>query len=289
MLSVAPAPIAILGAGGGTAKPLIAALQRRGAHVRAVVRRPEQAGGFADARVADLADRDALARAIEGVGVVHLIPPVFNDREPLFAANLIAAAEEVGVKRVVYHSVLHAPTPAMPHHRRKSEVELMLRESPLAWTILQPAMYMQTGFTFLNRATGAYTVPFDPDAPFTPIDVIDLAEAAAAVLTGEGHDYATYELAGTERITPGGMAVAIGEATGEMVQLSEVHPETFAAARAAGRGFDERQCSELLAMYRHYDGHGLLGNGNVLTMLLGREPACFTDVASRDLARHSGT
>ena len=283
MLRVASAPIAILGAGGGTARPLIAALERGGTPVRAVVRRPEQASAFTEARVADLADRDALTRAIEGAGAVHLIPPVFNEREPLFAANLIAAAEAAGVQRVVYHSVLHAPTPAMPHHRRKSEVELMLRESSLAWTIVQPAMYMQTGFTFLDWASGAYTVPFDPDAPFAPIDVVDLAEAVAAVLTGEGHEYATYELAGTEHITPRQMAAAIGEATDTAVTPSQVEPEAFAAARGARRGFDERQTRELVAMYRHYDGHGLLGNGNVLRLLLGREPARFADVARRDL------
>lgn len=275
--------VAVLGAGGATARPLIAALEARGAAVRAVVHRAERLGDFADARVADLNDADQVARAIEGAGAVHLIPPVFDDREDVFARNAVAAAQRVGIARLIYHSVLHAPTPAMPHHWRKAQVEQVVRDSPLAWTIVQPAMYMQTGFTFLDRAAGSYDCPFDPDRGFNPIDVRDLAEAVATVLVEAGHEYATYELAGQERVSARGMADAIGAAIGTALTVRRVDPDHFATARAILRGLDVRQTRELVAMYHHYDAHGLVGNGNVLAMLLKRAPARFADVARRDL------
>jgi NAD(P)H dehydrogenase (quinone) len=256
-------PIAILGAAGGTGRPLVAELERRGRAVRAIVGRPEQAAGFSDARVARLEDAVQIADAIEGAAAVHLIPPVFNASEPSYAANAIAAAQAVEVSRFSYHSVLHAPTPAMPHHRRKSEVELLLRESPLAWTILQPAMYAQTAFTFLDRAAARFACPFGLDRPFNPIDLADLTEAVANILCDDGHDCATYELAGAERLTPAEMAAQIGDALGVGLDTQVADPGPVAAARAARRGFDARQTQELLAMYRHYDGHGLAGNGNV--------------------------
>lgn len=276
-------PVAILGAGGATARPLVAALEVRGSPVRAVVRRAPPLGAFADARVADLTDPDQIARAIDGACAVHLIPPVFNDGETVFARNAIIAARRVGIDRLSYHSVLHAPTEAMPHHWRKAQVEQIVRDSPLAWTILQPALYMQTGFTFLDRDAGTYDCPFDPDQPFNPIDVIDLADAVATVLVGDGHEHATYELAGTEQLSARDMAQAIGATLGTTLELRRVQPESFAKARAARRGLDARQTRELLAMYSHYDAHGLVGNGNVLTMLLGRAPAHFAEVAGRDL------
>lgn len=276
-------PIAILGAGGATARPLVAALEARGVPVRAVVRRAERAGAFADARIADMSDADQVAHAIEGARAVHLIPPVFNEGERLFARNAIAAARRVGIDRLTYNSVLHAPTPAMPHHWRKSQVEQTIRDSALAWTIVQPAMYMQTGFTFLDRAVGTYDCPFDPDRPFNPIDVRDLADAVAAVLVDDGHEYATYELAGAKRLTARDMADAIGTVLGRTLKVRQVDADHFATIRASRRGLDARQTGELLAMYHHYGAHGLVGNGNVLAMLLKRAPARFADVVRRDL------
>src|SRR3546814_12498945 len=84
-----------------------------------------------DVRIADLADRVGLAKAITGSRVIHYIPPVFNAAEEAFGASVIAAAMDAGAARLCYHSVLHASTPAMPHHIRKSRVELALRESQI--------------------------------------------------------------------------------------------------------------------------------------------------------------
>ncbi|KRB95052.1 hypothetical protein ASE22_03865 [Sphingomonas sp. Root720] len=278
-----------MGAAGGTGRPLVAELERRGVPVRAVVRRPEQMAMFADARVADLHDVDQIARAIEGACVVHLIPPVFNDQEPLFAANAMVAAEAAGIARFTYHSVLHAPTPAMPHHLRKSQVELMLRESALVWTIIQPAMYVQTCFTFLDQRAGAFTPPFRLDGLYNPVDLPDLIEATANILSaGDAHAFATYELAGTERLTPTGMGTILQEALDPAIRTVQAPITAFAQARASRRGLDQRQTGELVAMYRHYDGYGLPGNGHVLEMILGRSSHRFADAVRREYRASGG-
>lgn len=277
--------IAVLGAAGLTGRPLVAELQKRGVNARAVVRRAEQAAAFRDARVADLATEDELVAAIDGAEAIHYIPPTFNDRETIFARALITAAAKAGISRFVYHSVLHAPTPGMPHHARKAEVELMLRESPLVWTILQPAMYMQTCLTFFDRDARAFTPPYSVDRLFNPVDLPDLTEATANVLTAEGHEYATYELAGTQRMTPVDMAGILQATLGADIVFRKAETETFAAARAKRRGLDPRQTGELIAMYRHYGAFGLPGNGRVLEMLLGRAAGDFGTAVRRDHAR----
>jgi uncharacterized protein YbjT (DUF2867 family) len=279
--------IAIIGATGATGRALVDHLATRGCTPRAITRNADKAGLFGDRAtiaVGDLADRASLIDALVGIDIVHYIPPVFDDREEDYAAELIAAAGAAGVRRVAYHSVLHAPTPAMPHHRRKSMVELMLRESPLEWTILQPAMYMQTPLSFFDRASGRFAPTFDPAKPFNPIEVTDLVEATATILLQPGHEFATYELAGTERLDCHRMAEILSAVSGTPVSLGSNDPEDFARARGAARGFDARQIGELIAMYRHYDGHGLVGNGNVLTMLLGRAPRDFAFAVRHALA-----
>src|SRR5919197_1108851 len=133
------------------------------AAVRAVVRDGAQAERVPDAAsiaVADLTDAAGLTAALDDAAAVYYITPAFAAQEVAFGSNVISAALAVGLPHLVYHSVLHAPTPAMPHHRRKAEVELALRESPLAWTILQPAIYAQTALQFLDLAGGQLNAPF---------------------------------------------------------------------------------------------------------------------------------
>jgi uncharacterized protein YbjT (DUF2867 family) len=160
----------------------------------------EQTPGAVAAEAAELGNVAGLTAALEGAAVAYYIPPAFNAREEEFGANVIAAAVAAKLPRLVYHSALHAPTPSMPHHQRKAMVELALRESPLPWTIVQPAMYAQTPLAFLNPERTQLTVGFDRSKLFTPLDLEDLAEAAAAVLLDDGHEYATYEFAGGERL-----------------------------------------------------------------------------------------
>lgn len=283
------ADIAVIGAAGQTGRALVCALVRRGAQVKAVVRRSSQAVAVGDAaavEAAELRDAAALARALDGCRVAYYIPPVYNAREKTFGMNVISAACRAGVARVVYHSVLHAPTPAMPHHQRKSSVELALRESALAWTILQPAMYAQSPLAFLNAKHTVLRIGFDARQTFTPIDLKDLAEAAATVLMSDGHEFATYELAGSDRLSFGDMAAVMSEVLGSRVTV-RVLPSMVVALVGATR-FGVRGAFDLKAMLDHYDRHGLVGNANVLRLLLDREPTSFGDTMRRELGERGG-
>lgn len=265
------AGVAVVGAAGQTGRRVVGALSRQGAAVRAVVRDGAQAERVPDAAsiaVADLTDAAGLTAALDDAAAVYYIPPAFAAQEVAFGSNVISAALAVGLPHLVYHSVLHAPTPAMPHHRRKAEVELALRESPLAWTILQPAIYAQTALQFLDLAGGQLNAPFDPRQPFSPVDLEDLAEAAVRVLLEDGHAFATYELAGPDRIGLAGMGSTISGVLGRSISIQRVAPDVQ---------------PDMRAMLDHYDAHGLVGNPNVLRMLLGREPASFADVMRREL------
>lgn len=288
MAQVTNDPVAVIGAAGQTGRAAVAALLKHGGvSVRAVVRRAEQAELFPDridCRVADLADGNSLVEALRGAGALLYIPPVFDSREERFGGNVIAAAEASGCRRIVYHSVLHAATPDMPHHARKALVELHLRHSSLIWAIIQPAMYAETALAFLDAERGALTPGFDPGRPFNPVALRDIAEVSARLLTEAGREYGTYELAGPDRLDVRAMADCLSGLLGRPITAAAGDREDIVVRISARLGFDAVQSSELRAMLAHYDGHGLVGNSSVLGMLLGRPPTRFADAMRSALA-----
>lgn len=282
--------VLVTGAAGKTGRAVIRALVARGVRARALVRRDEQrlaveADGSGEVVVGDLRDDAAVAGAMRGVAAVyHICPNVQPDEEGI-GRRVLAAARAAGVERFVYHSVLHPQTRAMPHHWQKLLVEEAILESGLAFTILQPASYMQNvtaGWRQIAR-DGRYAVPYGPRARLGMVDLDDAAEAAAVVLTGGAHAGATYELAGGEVLTPTEIAGILARVLGRPVRVDHLSPGEW-AARARDAGLGAYQVQTLQAMFRYYDRHGLWGNPNVLAWLLGRPPATLETVARRVFA-----
>jgi NAD(P)H dehydrogenase (quinone) len=144
----------VIGAAGRTGHQLLLELEKRKISAQALVRSQDRAIGIPSMHrpiISDLADADALAEAFSGAKIVHFIPPLFQKLEEAYAANAIKAAVRMNVQRFVYHSVLHADTPEIPHHVRKARVERMVRGSGLRWTIVQPSMYVTTPFLYFRR------------------------------------------------------------------------------------------------------------------------------------------
>lgn len=254
--------IAVVGAHGKTGRAVVTTLRARGVRPLALVRRPSGADGE---RVMDLLDERSVARALDGVSVLYHLAPNVHPAEEAIGAAVVDAAAAAGVGRLVFHSVLHPQVSAMPHHWAKLRVEERVVESGLAWTVLQPAAYLQN----LAVDGGALRVPYDLDAPFSLVDLADVAEAAAVVLTEDGHACATYELAGPRAVTVREMAAALG-----------VRPERVDAADwLAARDLSPYAREALAAMFAHYDRHGLVGNPRVLAGLLGRPPRDPVDAA----------
>ena len=84
-----------------------------------------------------------LNAALRGVDTIYHICPNMHPDEVGIGHAVISAAGRGGVGRLVFHSVLHPQTRGMSHHWNKLQVEELLFESGLPFTILQPCAYMQ--------------------------------------------------------------------------------------------------------------------------------------------------
>jgi uncharacterized protein YbjT (DUF2867 family) len=173
----------------------------------------------------------------------------------------------------------------MPHHWQKLRVEEAVFESGLAFTILQPAPYMQNTLAYWEaaRTTGVFRVPYPVTTCLSLVDLEDVAVAAARVLLEPMHQGATYEVVGTPGMTQAAVAVEIGRALGREVRAQAESPgEWEQRARAGGLG--DYQVTTLVAMFRYYERFGLWGSPSALTWLLGRAPAAYSEFARRAVA-----
>ena len=286
--------ILVTGAAGKTGQAVIKALVARRQPVRALVRRDEQTQivkslGAKEAIVGDMRDTTTLKRAVQGVHAIYHICPNVSPEEIQIGKTAIAAAREAGAERFVFHSVMHPQTEAMTHHWNKLRVEEALFESGLAYTILQPSSYMQNvlgGWKAIVER-GVYTVPYTVEARVSMVDLDDVAQAAAVVLTEPGHLGATYELAGPEVLTQTQVAEILSKHLKRPVRAEQITIEAWTLqTRASGMG--EYQIETLVKMFRYYDRNGFWGNPHTLSQLLGRTPTKFDAFVERTIREGSG-
>ncbi|MDI6769614.1 MAG: NmrA/HSCARG family protein [Anaerolineales bacterium] len=278
--------ILVTGAAGKTGRAIIRALAKSGKPVRALVHRSDQVAsikalGVDEALVGDLLDQSDMERAVRGVRAIYHLAPNVSPDEVSIGKTVIAAAQSADVERFVFHSVLHPQIEAMPHHWQKLRVEEQLIESGLPYTILQPTAYMQNILAQWNQIIeGRYAVPYAPETRLSLVDLEDVAQAAAIVLTEPGYIGATIELVGTPAMSQIEIAEALSEQLGRPV-AAEVVPHEAWARRARASGLGENQVLTLIKMFCYYESHGFTGNSNVLSYLLRRQPTSFADFVKR--------
>jgi NAD(P)H dehydrogenase (quinone) len=279
--------ILITGASGKTGRAVILALIAKGETVCALVHRPDQTRtmqdlGVQEVVIGDMRDQAAMGQAARGARAIYHICPNMHPDEVAIGQVVIAAARAAGVERLVYHSVLHPQTEAMPHHWQKLHVEERLFESGLGYTILQPAAYMQNVLAYWDQIVeqGVYPVPYSVETRLSMVDLEDVAEVAAIILTEPGHVDATYELVGVEALSQTEVAAVLGQRLGRPVRAQAVPLDEW-ERKARASGMSDYAVETLLKMFRYYDRFGLCGNPNVLAWLLHRPATTFAAFIAR--------
>ena len=198
----------------------------------------------------------------------------------------IDAARAAGVQHFVFSSVLHAIISDLVQHKIKRDLEEHLLASGLEFTILQPANYMLRHRLRAPFEEGIFRLSWGLDRRQSMVDLGDVTEVAAAVLAdGDRHTGATYELAAPGRYTAYDLADIISGVLGREVLAKQMDSEVFLRA-ALGAGGPDRfpyEARALQAISVRYSSHDFIGNPNVLTWLLDREPTTFEQFVKREL------
>lgn len=225
--------LAVTGSTGEVGGRVAARLAARGVAQRLVVRDPSRAPALAGAQVVaapgGYADGDGMRRALSGVHTVFLVSAQETPGRVEQHLTAVRAAVDAGVTRIVYASYLAAaPDATFTFARDHFHTEEAIRAAGVRHTILRNSMYLD----FLPVMVGADDVIRGPagDGRIAMVARDDVADVAAAVLTGEGHDGRTYDVTGAEALTMTELAAALARATGRPVTF---HDETIEQARAS--------------------------------------------------------
>ncbi len=281
--------ILVTGATGNVSSGLISELTAKGASVRALVRDATKAQGLRDQGVevviGDFDKPETLDAAFSGVDKVFLLTAP-NPAQVTQARNGIAAAKRAGSPYVVRLSAgaFDTKPDALPRiSKQHAEIDAELKASGLAYTILQPHGFMQ------NTLMAAGTVASDgvmympmKDAKMGMIDVRDIVDVAAKVLTEDGHQGKTYGLTGPASISFHDVAASLSKALGKQVKYVDVPLEAGREAMV-GMGLSEWFADALTEYNKAFsEGLGDFTTGDVeeLTSHLARSFETF----ARDFA-----
>jgi nucleoside-diphosphate-sugar epimerase len=192
-------------------------------------------------------DRDALAASLAGVETLYntywlRFPSGPDTFEAAIArsAEVLAAARQAGVGRVVHVSVVGAlPDADTPYVRAKAALEAVVRSSGLTWSIVRPTLTYGPGDILINNLAWAlrrlpvYGMPGLGRYTVQPVHVDDLARIC--VEAAESAPGETIDAAGPETFAYRDLVDVIRTAVGSRsVILPMPGSIVLAAARVLG-------------------------------------------------------
>lgn len=229
---------------------------------------------------ADVYDAERLAKHFTGayavVNLVGILNETGRDGAGFKRAHVdltriaLGAAVAAHVPRWVQMSALNAGQGDSHYLKTRGEAELLVRASPLAWTIVRPSVIFGPGDGLFERfASLLGLLPALPlaraDARFAPVYIGDVAEAIALALERDALVGEVLELGGPRVMTLGEIVKYTAQqidATRLVVPLPNVFArmQAFAMDFVPGKPFStDNYLSLAIDSIPHHDGFAKLG------------------------------
>jgi uncharacterized protein YbjT (DUF2867 family) len=263
-------PVLVLGATGSTGRRVAERLRAAGWAVRAASRHSEVRF--------DWTDPETWPPALAGAERMYLMAPDGQPVDPDF----VRLAVSHGVRRIVLLSSLAIE--AMGDERLLA-AERTVAAAGADWTILRAGWFHQNfdeGFFHPAVLAGELALPLG-DVRQVWVDADDIAAAAVAALTEDGHGGRTYALTGPRALSFAEATEIVGRASGRSVRFRGTDADYLAQQTALGVPEEQvRQELEAFAALR------ALGDGRPtpdVRQLTGREPKDFETYAAEAAAR----
>ena len=286
--------IAVTAASGRLGRLAVRALLDRGVPASEIVagaRRPEKIADLAalgvTVREADYDRPETLATAFAGVDRLLLISGSEVGKRVPQHTNAVNAAVTAGVSLIVYTSAPYADTtdlPVAPEHKATEEV---IRASGVPFSFLRNSWYVENYTDNLAPALehGAI-LGAAGDGKVSAAPRADYAEAAAAVVAGEGHANTVYELGADQPFTLAELAAEVSRQTGKESEYRDLPPEEYARALIAV-GLPDGYAQVLAGCDVSLTKGRLLVETGDLSRLIGRPTTPLADSVAAALARLS--
>jgi uncharacterized protein YbjT (DUF2867 family) len=252
-----------IGATGLLGSEICRQLRSRNLPVRALVRRGspregELAASGIEIAHGDLRDPATLDAACRGVSCVFSTATAMGSRDKSLTLRavdrdgqlaLVAAAKANRVGRFIYVSVSPVLQPPAPLVRYKREVEQVVRESGMRWTILQPSVFMEIwlGAPLGWDHSAARAMIFgDGKGNLNWVAVADVAELAVMSLSDHRLENQTVSVGGPEPLTPNDVVRIFEETSGRRYAVRRVPRPLLRALGPVVSIFNEAVASGML-------------------------------------------
>ena len=262
--------ILVTGATGNVGSAVVAELRRRGATVRAFVRRPVKTLRGVEVAIGDFDDRESIRAALAGVQRVFLASadsPRKIDHEA--AVIDAAAAVELLVKASTIGAQAGAPLPPFDWNGRSEE---HLRRSGIPAVVLRSAFYMTNLLALADPVREQHILPAPAgEGRIAMIDPRDVGAVAAAVLVGSGHHGRTYELTGPDAVSYRDVAAELSRATATHIDYVDV-PPAAAHERLVASGMPDWLVQHLDQAFAKIRAGEFAATTDTVAVLTGRPP-----------------
>jgi NAD(P)H dehydrogenase (quinone) len=229
---------------------------------------------------ADYRDYSSLVNAFAGIDKMLFISSGEIAGRSEQHQNVVNAAKEAGVKHVIYTGVLTTNETGTSAIAMVSEshikTEAWLKSSGLAYTIMKNTVYMDMLPMFIGEAsieTGTIYLPAG-DGKSSYVLRSEMAEAAANILTSEGHEGKIYPITSEKTWSYHDIAAILTGILGKEIKYVSPTPEEYGQVLA-----DAKVPAEYIGMFTGFSlakAKGELSTTDgTLSRLLGRNP---TDV-----------
>jgi len=194
----------VTGAFGYSGRYITRRLLAMGRRVRTLTGHPERGAGFigeVEVRPLDFAHPPALIESLRGACTLYntywvRFPRgrVTYDDAVRNTSILIAAARAAGVGRIIHLSITQPDEDSsLGYFRGKAQIERIIRESGLSYTILRPTIIfgvedvLISNIAWFLRHYPVFAIPGDGNYSLQPVYVVDVAELAVAAGGGTGN------------------------------------------------------------------------------------------------------
>jgi NAD(P)H dehydrogenase (quinone) len=175
---------------------------------------------------------DEMRAALDGAATLFLVPAEESADRVEQHKTAVDAALAAGVGRIVYLSFLGAaPDSTFTLVRDHWATEEHIRAAGVPFTFARMSLYLD----FLPRMAGADGVIAGPagEGRVALVARADVADVAAAILSGDGHDGRVYDVTGAAALTMREIAAELAELSGKPISFRNETLEEAHASRAS--------------------------------------------------------